>query len=214
MSTLKNLHDIPKPSTIIKEGLVTKQGGRIKTWKRRWCVLSNIGLLYYKAQGSATMNSRYNNLQGHIELSSIEAVEPVSEKEKQKKKFCFKIVTPGRIFIMSAENEQEMFSWIHEIQALITSGSKEPELFLQIVRLAMPKRPDIDYQSKSLEDLEDIQSKFEEILNNEINQFVDICLKESDDIQDALAKREIVEVEHRYKKERDDIALELKRRGN
>jgi len=61
MSTLKNLHDIPKPSTIIKEGLVTKQGGRIKTWKRRWCVLSNIGLLYYKAQGSATMNSRYNN---------------------------------------------------------------------------------------------------------------------------------------------------------
>jgi len=115
---------------------------------------------------------------------------------------------------MSAENEQEMFSWIHEIQALIASDSKEPELFLQIVRLAMPKRPDIDYQSKSLEELEDIQSKFEEILNNEINQFVDICLKESETIQDALAKREIIEVEHKYKKERDDIALELKRRGN
>jgi len=210
-STLKHLHNIPKPTTILKEGLVTKQGGRIKTWKRRWCVLSNVGLLYYKTEPTATM--KYHNLQGHIELGSIEAVESVSDKEKQKKKACFKIVTPGRVFLMSAESEQDMESWIHEIQALITSDTKEPELFLQIVRVAMPKRQEIDYHSKSLEELEEAFTKFEETMNNEINHFVDICLQESNGILDELAKREITEVEHKSKKEKDDIALELKRRS-
>lgn len=36
------------PTSVIKEGLVTKQGGRIKTWKVRWCVLDENGLRYYK----------------------------------------------------------------------------------------------------------------------------------------------------------------------
>jgi len=115
---------------------------------------------------------------------------------------------------MSAENDQEMYSWIHEIQALITSDTREPELFLQIVRVAMPKRQEIDYPSKSLEELEDIISKFDENVNNEINQFVDICLKESNAILDQLAKREIAEIEHKYKKDKDEISFELKKRGN
>ena len=30
-----------------REGWLTKQGGRIKTWKRRWVVLDESGVLYY-----------------------------------------------------------------------------------------------------------------------------------------------------------------------
>ncbi len=36
------------PEDIIREGMVIKQGGRIKTWKHRWCVLDKKGVGYYK----------------------------------------------------------------------------------------------------------------------------------------------------------------------
>eukprot|EP01114_Cavostelium_apophysatum_P019368 TRINITY_DN6221_c0_g1_i3.p1 TRINITY_DN6221_c0_g1~~TRINITY_DN6221_c0_g1_i3.p1 ORF type:complete len:149 (+),score=29.91 TRINITY_DN6221_c0_g1_i3:241-687(+) len=106
------------PIRVTKEGMVTKQGGRIKTWKKRWCVLAENGLFYYKTP------QQYTNLQGQIDLSLVETVEPVQEKAK--KKFCFRIVTPGRIFIISANNEEDMNSWIQEIKAMKekTSGQK------------------------------------------------------------------------------------------
>lgn len=34
-----------------KKGWLTKQGGRIKTWKRRWFILSDNCLFYFKAPG-------------------------------------------------------------------------------------------------------------------------------------------------------------------
>jgi len=142
---------------------------------------------------------KYNNLQGFIELGSIESVEPVTEKDKQKKKSCFKIVTPWRVFVMSAENDIQMDSWVQGIQALINSETKEPELFLHIIRLAMPKRKEIDY-SKPVEELEDLLLNLDENMKNEINSFVDICLRETNGITDELTKREINQVEQKIQK--------------
>jgi len=34
-------------STIKKEGKLKKEGGRVKTWKNRWCVLSDGYLCYH-----------------------------------------------------------------------------------------------------------------------------------------------------------------------
>jgi hypothetical protein len=31
----------------IHEGFLTKEGGSIKTWKRRWCVIKDDNILYY-----------------------------------------------------------------------------------------------------------------------------------------------------------------------
>jgi len=115
---------------------------------------------------------------------------------------------------MSAENDQEMDSWIQEIQALKNSETNEPELFLQIVRLAMPKRKEVDYSSEPLDVLEEFLVSLDDTMKADINNFVDICFRESNSILDELAKREISEVEQKYKKERDEVSQELKRRGN
>ena len=41
-----------------KKGYLTKQGGRIKTWKRRWFVLTNNCLYYFKDKGVCRSTSQ------------------------------------------------------------------------------------------------------------------------------------------------------------
>jgi hypothetical protein len=36
---------LPNPD---KDGYLTKQGGNIKTWKKRWCVLKDGSIFYFK----------------------------------------------------------------------------------------------------------------------------------------------------------------------
>ena len=43
----------------------------------------------------------------------------MDEKEKIKRRQCFKLVTPGRTFIIDAETEDEQKSWIIEIRKVL-----------------------------------------------------------------------------------------------
>ena len=73
-------------SVAIKMGWLTKQGGRIKTWKRRWFILSD-GVLYYfkeKVQQEETSKAC-----GIVPLEDIVVSE--SPESKKKGKFCFEL---------------------------------------------------------------------------------------------------------------------------
>jgi len=59
-----------------KEGFLTKQGGSIKTWKKRYCVLKEDNLYYFKTQ-------KDDDVTGQIPLAdwSICIEEPNQKKE-------------------------------------------------------------------------------------------------------------------------------------
>jgi len=184
------------PVNIIKEGLVTKQGGRIKTWKKRWCVLAENGLLYYKTK-------EYSNLQGHIELKSIENVEHVSEKEKLKKKYCFKIITPGRTFVISAINDEDMENWIDNIKKM-----KEKSKSGLLLRSSSHE----NFEAKSLEELEHLLSNLDDKMKTEISQCFDNTTEMKDLVIEELIDREIEEVKHKYSSDIDELNAELKKK--
>src|SRR5687768_11188867 len=51
----------PDPNSsdeVTKEGFLIKQGGSIKTWKRRWFILKGSNLFYYKAPAVSSCSSR------------------------------------------------------------------------------------------------------------------------------------------------------------
>jgi hypothetical protein len=89
-----------------KEGFLTKQGGSIKTWKRRWFVLKGKRLVYFKTRNDLEAT-------GVIELEQDSFVK--DEKDK-KKRFMFSVGTSRRVFFIVADNEKDMQSWIESIK--------------------------------------------------------------------------------------------------
>jgi hypothetical protein len=56
----------------VREGWLTKQGGRIKTWKRRWVVLAAGGVLYYFDNKRAAAPKGVVPLEDIVVRSSVE----------------------------------------------------------------------------------------------------------------------------------------------
>jgi len=58
-----------------KDGYITKQGGKIKTWKRRWLVLKGNTLYYFKTK-------KDRDVTGTVELTKDSFI----RKEKKERK--------------------------------------------------------------------------------------------------------------------------------
>jgi ankyrin repeat protein/uncharacterized membrane protein YgcG len=113
-------------SAVSKKGYLTKQGGRIKTWKKRWFVVSDGCLYYYKATGDK-------------EPLGIIPLENIDVRESKKKKFCFelwqadnntmkaaKIAADGSVqrghhdsYALAATSAEEMREWIDAIERCV-----------------------------------------------------------------------------------------------
>lgn len=93
-----------------KDGWLTKQGGSIKTWKRRWFVLKGQNIYYFKTNKDTTLT-------GCIDLDPESFVK--EEPAAKKKKNMFSVGTKKRIFFIAAESPEEMNSWIETIKSAI-----------------------------------------------------------------------------------------------
>ncbi|KAF2070444.1 hypothetical protein CYY_008239 [Polysphondylium violaceum] len=108
-NVLRESRDEKRKSTI-KEGSVTKQGGRIKNWKKRWCVLNEEGLHYFKAQNSIE--------KGSIHLENILACAS-EDKPSTKRKYCFKVKTVERTYRICATDSLDRDEWVESITKLL-----------------------------------------------------------------------------------------------
>jgi len=89
-----------------KEGQLRKEGGSVKSWKTRWCVIEDNHLLYYK-------NKKKKELKGSISLKVVSKIGPVTYK---KKKYCFEMVTPDRDYHITAGNTEDMNAWVEALR--------------------------------------------------------------------------------------------------
>lgn len=84
-----------------KTGWLNKQGGRIKSWKKRYFVLTGPLARYYSKPGDVQ--------KGFIDLSEATSIEADNECKRQP---AIKIVTPKRTFLIQANSETERQEWI------------------------------------------------------------------------------------------------------
>jgi len=98
----------------VKEGWLTKEGGSFKSWKKRWFVLKDCELSYYKQKG--------DELLGTISLATSGTTQATDRKKKAN---GFEIPTPSRTFYLSAETENERKEWIDAIEQNKERSSKK-----------------------------------------------------------------------------------------
>jgi len=88
-----------------KTGWLVKEGGSIKTWKKRYFVLKNAEFTYFKGKGEEQLGSVSLNIASGIRIS-----------DRKRKPNCFEIITPHRVYAFSCEQEEERNSWIESLQ--------------------------------------------------------------------------------------------------
>jgi len=87
-----------------KTGFMVKEGGSIKTWKKRYFHLKNSELAYYKDKGAEEL--------GRIALVNTNGIQV---SDKRKKPNCFEILTPSRVYAFSCDTEQEKKEWVEAL---------------------------------------------------------------------------------------------------
>lgn len=106
---LKKYGDIAVPAQSLQpvdfEGWLTKQGGSIKTWKKRWVILKDRTLYYYKTNKDQVFTGKID-----LEPTSL-----VKEEPDKKKHNLFSITTAKRIYSMYPDTPDQVKLWVDAI---------------------------------------------------------------------------------------------------
>ncbi|XP_038639878.1 pleckstrin homology domain-containing family A member 7-like [Scyliorhinus canicula] len=131
----------PNSVTVMRGWLYKQDSSGLKLWKRRWFVLSDFCLFYYR-------DSREERILGSIPMPSyiITAADP---QDRKTRKFTFKAEHSGmRTYYFSADTQEDMNGWI---RALTHSARVEPE-FSSITSMKAAKRVPQEQRYSSFED--------------------------------------------------------------
>lgn len=117
-----------------KEGWLTKQGGAIKTWKRRWFTLSGAILSYAEKQGKKP--------KGSIELSSTAVIDHAPDCKRQP---AFKIaIQGGRTYYIVGATKAECQEWIDAIRKAAGQNPSSPAAPAQPAPSGPGAKPSLD----------------------------------------------------------------------
>ncbi|KAM4033563.1 pleckstrin homology domain-containing family A member 1 isoform 2-T2 [Anomaloglossus baeobatrachus] len=101
-------------SGIIKAGYCVKQGAVMKTWKRRFFLLDENTIGYFKSD----MDRDPLRM---IQLREVQKVQECKQSDIMMRDNLFEIVTTSRTFYVQADSPEEMHSWIRAISGAIVA---------------------------------------------------------------------------------------------
>ncbi|KAM8833831.1 pleckstrin homology domain-containing family H member 1 [Synchiropus picturatus] len=96
------------PEMLEKSGYLLKMGNQVKAWKRRWFILRNGEILYYKSPSDVIRKP-----QGQIELNSSCRI--VRGEGAQ----TFQLITEKRTFYLTADSPNILEEWIRVLQNIL-----------------------------------------------------------------------------------------------
>ncbi|KAL9231429.1 hypothetical protein vseg_006661 [Gypsophila vaccaria] len=101
-----------------RSGWLTKQGEYIKTWRRRWFVLKQ-GKLFWFKESAVTRGSRARGVVPVSTCLTVKGAEDVVNKQ-----FAFELSTKDDTMYFIADSEKEKEDWINSIGRSIVQHSR------------------------------------------------------------------------------------------
>lgn len=105
---LKYATDSRKHDTLEKCGYLSKLGGKVKMWKRKWFVLRNGALYYYKSQHDVLRKP-----QGHIKLDMQTKI------NKSQGELTFEVTNSKKTYYLTADSASEVDRWVRLVSQVV-----------------------------------------------------------------------------------------------
>ena len=104
----------------LREGYLTKQGGRVKTWKKRWVILNEKQMVYYKDVKDVKQVAGGDGGGGIDALDLSGGFEVESEKGGKEGEWVF-LVSPqvgagGRVYKFASQTEADREGWVKTLK--------------------------------------------------------------------------------------------------
>ncbi|KAL2101387.1 hypothetical protein ACEWY4_003148 [Coilia grayii] len=121
-----------------REGWLLKEGGRVKTWKRRWFILTDSCLYYF--QYTADKEPK-----GIIPLENL-GVQEVDDPHKQ---FCLELFSPQgkKIKACKTETDGKVVMGKHQSYRISAATAEERDEWIKSIRASITKDPFYDLVS-------------------------------------------------------------------
>jgi len=105
---------------IIKQGLMRKQGGSVKSWKERWFTLTKDHLSYYKSRDDKEPIDA-------IPVNKIRVCQREETDTRNPSQFphYFSVDVGHRVYVIGARSEADRDEWVEEISKLVRELTKE-----------------------------------------------------------------------------------------
>ncbi|KAK8545008.1 hypothetical protein V6N13_066317 [Hibiscus sabdariffa] len=116
-----------------RAGWLTKQGDYIKTWRRRWFILKQGKLLWFKDPASVSRRSAPRGVVSVGQCLTVKGAEDIVNKA-----FAFELSTRDSTMYFIADTEKEKEDWINSIGRSIVQHSR-----------SVTDSEVVDYDSKS-----------------------------------------------------------------
>nr|XP_047926133.1 pleckstrin homology domain-containing family A member 7 isoform X4 [Anser cygnoides] len=193
----------PNVPVIVRGWLHKQDSSGMRLWKRRWFVLADYCLFYYK-------DSREESVLGSIPLPSY-VISPVGPEDRINRKFSFKAEHSGmRTYYFSADTQEDMNGWIRAMNqaALMQTRSSLKRENEKLDQQAVPQVNHVDackvcVKSESTDTKESYQKsaemlgydKREETRREKEEEERYILRKEALDTKKGKAKHALTEVD-------------------
>ncbi|XP_035182870.1 pleckstrin homology domain-containing family A member 7 isoform X3 [Oxyura jamaicensis] len=193
----------PNVPVIVRGWLHKQDSSGMRLWKRRWFVLADYCLFYYK-------DSREESVLGSIPLPSY-VISPVGPEDRINRKFSFKAEHSGmRTYYFSADTQEDMNGWIRAMNqaALMQTRSSLKRENEKVDQQAVPQVNHVDackvcVKSESTDTKESYQKsaemlgydKREEARREKEEEERYILRKEALDTKKGKAKHALTEVD-------------------
>jgi len=113
----------------VHSGFLFKKGQNFKSWRRRWFVLKENVLSYYKSPKDTTPA-------GFIQVADIVNIEiDIESSLREGYDYCFQIQTSKATYLISAENERDLEDWTEILKSAVRMVQVCGRLFLEILQV-------------------------------------------------------------------------------
>jgi hypothetical protein len=103
--------------TVHMQGVLTKQGGKWKSWNKRYCVLGDTAIWYFKDKGSGQQPKPDDKAEGGVPLK-FAFVSTAGAEVKTKRTNALSILTQDRVYFLACASDAEEKKWLAALQVV------------------------------------------------------------------------------------------------